>query len=212
MADIIVAVSKALAACITVSSRRMQVAGAAAQRGLPLEQVRAHAQHAADGVASMGAALSACTLPGAAPSEESRLPAGMMELGLGIHGEPGAQRCEARGASGTVRALLERILRAERGSKGRAFQAGDTVALLVNNLGATTHMELAIVARAALQQLHGVGSNAQQRQGTRISITFKLGTCMHCSFARVLRSWRPLSLRCSCRHREDRQLGAYSLD
>lgn len=133
-----------------------QVAGAAAAEGRPLGEVRAAAEHAAASVASMGAALSFCSLPGAPP--QGRLPEGTMELGLGIHGEAGALRCPVKGADGVVGELLQRVLKQPLGG-GEAgaspLAAGDAVALLVNNLGATTAMELHIVLRAALRQLQG---------------------------------------------------------
>jgi triose/dihydroxyacetone kinase / FAD-AMP lyase (cyclizing) len=128
----------------------LQVAGAAAARGLPLRDVKALADRAAAATATMGAALTVCTLPGSVARTESRLPPGTMELGLGIHGEPGAHRCALLSASATVKALLERILAA------KSREKGERVALLVNNLGSTTLMELHIVARCALLQLAGV--------------------------------------------------------
>ena len=84
-----------------------------------------------------------------------------MELGLGIHGEPGAERCALRTADSTVAALLERILAAERGDKGRGFAEGDRTVLCVNNLGTTTGMEQYVVARSALRQLAGAAALAQ---------------------------------------------------
>ena len=133
----------------------VQIAGAAAAQGLPLAEVKAAASRANDAIASMGAALAACTLPGAAPPAEARIQPGQLELGLGIHGEPGAERCELHSASDTVAALLQRIVAAERGGKGRGYQRSDRVALLVNNLGSTSMLEMGIVAQCALQQLAG---------------------------------------------------------
>ena len=102
----------------------------------------------------MGAALSFCSLPGAPPQD--RLPEGTMELGLGIHGEAGAVRCALQTADGVVAELLKRILAQPLGSDApRPVAAGDGVVLLVNNLGATTAMELHVVLGAALRQLQG---------------------------------------------------------
>jgi dihydroxyacetone kinase len=69
-------------------------AGAAAAAEQSLAQVTAEARAAADGVASMGVALTTCTLPGAAVN--TRLEGDVVEIGLGIHGEPGAEQCKWR--------------------------------------------------------------------------------------------------------------------
>jgi dihydroxyacetone kinase len=76
-----------------------KVAGAAAESGASLEEVRAEAQATADAMGTMGVALSVCTLPGA--ELNTRLAgADAMELGLGIHGEPGAEACSLRPVRG----------------------------------------------------------------------------------------------------------------
>ena len=64
-----------------------KVAGAAARAGLPLEAVAAEATNAAETVKTLGVAMTTCTVPGTAPSD--RLDAETIEIGLGIHGEPG---------------------------------------------------------------------------------------------------------------------------
>lgn len=128
-----------------------KVAGAVAASGADLAQVKAAAQAAAANLGSMGVSLSAGTSPMVGrPSfvlgdEE-------MELGLGIHGEPGVSRMPIKPADPLVKEMLERILAV------RKLRSGDRMALLVNNLGSTTTMELAIVARQALAVLkdHGL--------------------------------------------------------
>lgn len=127
-----------------------KVAGAAAARGLPLAEVAAEARAAASALGSMGVALGACTVP-AAGRPGFVLEEGAVELGLGIHGEQGVSRETLRPADALVETMLERIL-ADLGL-GR----GARVALLVNGLGGTPPMELAIVARAALAGLRARG-------------------------------------------------------
>jgi dihydroxyacetone kinase len=127
-----------------------KVAGAAAAAGLSLEEVVAEAEAAAAGVRSMGVALGACTVPAAGQPGFS-LSENEMELGLGIHGEQGVRRVPVQPADTIVETILETLL-ADAGL-GR----GDRVALLVNGLGATPPMELAIVARHALAVLRGRG-------------------------------------------------------
>jgi dihydroxyacetone kinase len=127
-----------------------KVAGAAAASGKPLAEVARLARDAAAALGTMGVALGACTVP-AAGEPGFRLAPEEIELGLGIHGEQGVARGEMRGADALAATLLESI------AADLRLQAGARVALLVNGLGGTPPMELAIVARAALAWLRGRG-------------------------------------------------------
>jgi dihydroxyacetone kinase len=127
-----------------------KVAGAAAAAGQPLAEVARRARDAADRVATMGLALSACTVP-AAGQPGFDLGADEMEWGLGIHGEAGVERSPMRSADDIVDRLLTRIL------DDRGIAAGQRVAVLVNGLGATPPMELSIVAGAAVRELRRRG-------------------------------------------------------
>ena len=120
-----------------------KIAGAAAEAGLPLAAVKQEAMKAAESIATMGVALSACTVP-AAGKPGLELGADEIEWGLGIHGEPGVERGEIRPVDEVIDTLLARLV-ADRG-----INAGDRVALLVNNLGGTPTMELGIIARRAV--------------------------------------------------------------
>lgn len=131
-----------------------KIAGAAAEAGLPLEQVRAEAQAAADNLASMGIGLSACTVP-AAGKPGFELGPDEVEFGLGIHGESGVRKGKIGLADEMLEELLSRIV-----AHGR-FVRGDRVALLVNGLGGTPALELAIVSRFALRRLAELGIEAQ---------------------------------------------------
>ncbi|MEV4264208.1 dihydroxyacetone kinase family protein [Kribbella sp. NPDC049584] len=120
-----------------------KIAGAAAEAGLPLAAVKQEAMKAAESIATMGVALSACTVP-AAGKPGLELGADEIEWGLGIHGEPGVERGGIRPADEVIDTLLARLV-ADRG-----INAGDRVALLVNNLGGMPTMELGIIARRAV--------------------------------------------------------------
>ncbi|EFJ15518.1 hypothetical protein SELMODRAFT_271610 [Selaginella moellendorffii] len=124
-----------------------KVAGAAADAGLNLDEVKAEAKRVAQLVGTMGVALSVCTLPGQGPSD--RLGPGKMELGLGIHGEPGAAMADIQPVDVVVSHVLKRILSAE----CIPVKRGSRVALMVNGLGATPLMELMIAAGKAVAQL-----------------------------------------------------------
>ena len=123
-----------------------KVAGAAAGEGRNLADVAAVAQATAEAVATMGVSLSAGTVP-AVGKPSYTLGEQEIELGLGIHGEPGVRRAPLGSADELAGQLIEAIVCA------RPLAAGERIALLVNNLGATTPMELAIVARRAMQIL-----------------------------------------------------------
>ena len=123
-----------------------KLAGAAAAEGKPLEVVARIAREAAAAVATMGVSLSAGTVP-AVGKPGFTLEETEVELGLGIHGEPGVQRAPLQSADALTSRLIDEIVSIHR------IASGDAVALMVNNLGATTGMELAIVARRALEDL-----------------------------------------------------------
>lgn len=127
-----------------------KVAGAAAEAGASLAEVAAEAREAAQAVGTMGVALSPCTVP-AAGRPTFVLGENEIELGLGIHGEPGVRRGPMEPADALVDRLLGAIL-AEPTSA-----AGGRVVLLVNNLGGTPTMELAIVTRRAVAVLRNRG-------------------------------------------------------
>ncbi|WP_435010253.1 dihydroxyacetone kinase subunit DhaL [Tundrisphaera lichenicola] len=122
-----------------------KIAGATAEAGGSLAEVASEARAAALSVATMGVALSACTVP-AAGKPGFVLGENEIELGLGIHGEPGVRRAPLEPVDALVDRLLEPIL-------GRFQSPPSRVVLMVNGLGGTTNMELAIVARRALSNL-----------------------------------------------------------
>ena len=112
-----------------------KIAGALAEAGAPLREVAAAAREVAAAARTIGLSLTTCTLPGAAP--EDRIPPGGAELGLGIHGEPGAMRIAHEGAAEAVALMVDAL-------EPEALD-GPLVAL-VNNLGGATRLEMAICA------------------------------------------------------------------
>ena len=127
-----------------------KVAGAAAAQGKSLREVAAIARQTAEAVATMGVALSAGTIP-AVGKASFVLGEQEVELGLGIHGEPGTRRIPLSGADDLAGQLVEAIVSTQQ------LKANDSVAVLINNLGSTTGMELAIFARSALGILAATG-------------------------------------------------------
>ncbi len=127
-----------------------KIAGAAAHAGRPLADVARLARAAATDLGTMGVALGACTVP-AAGRPGFVLGDGEIELGLGIHGEPGIERAAMMPVDALVGRLLDAIV------SDRGLVSGDRIALLVNGLGGTPPMELAIVTRHAIAQLRARG-------------------------------------------------------
>lgn len=123
-----------------------KIAGAAAAEGRTLTDVAALAREAAASVSTMGIALAAGILPGSG-KPTFVLPDDEIEFGLGIHGEPGVARVRLRAAKELAEDLVERLTAAQN------LKAGESIALMINNLGSTTPMELAIFARSALAAL-----------------------------------------------------------
>ncbi|KAI5674812.1 hypothetical protein M9H77_15176 [Catharanthus roseus] len=132
-----------------------KVAGAAAACGLSLDEVAAEAKRASEMVGTMGVALSVCTLPGQVTSD--RLGPGKIELGLGIHGEPGAAVADLQPVDVIVSHVLKQILSPE--TNYVPITRGSRVVLMINGLGATPMMELMIAAGKAVPRLqleHGL--------------------------------------------------------
>ncbi|MDW8554544.1 dihydroxyacetone kinase subunit DhaK [Staphylococcus xylosus] len=129
-----------------------KAAGAAADFGYNLEEVRRIAQFANDQTRSMGIGLSPCYLPQTGkPSFD--LEDNEMEIGLGHHGEPGIEKTTIRTAKETVNVIMQNIL------KEAIYHEGDEVVVLVNGLGATSQMELYIINKEVSEILEDKNIN-----------------------------------------------------
>lgn len=123
-----------------------KIAGAAAQAGRPLAEVAEIARRVNAQSRSMGMALTSCTVPHVGtPTFE--LGEDEMEIGIGIHGEPGRERVRLAAADAVVDMLLAPIL------ADLPFRAGDRVLAFVNGMGGTPQIELEIVFRRVAQVL-----------------------------------------------------------
>ncbi|HHA1471438.1 TPA: dihydroxyacetone kinase subunit DhaK [Enterobacter kobei] len=114
-----------------------KIAGYAAEQGKSLSEVRDIAQQACDNLWSLGVAMQTCNLPGS-DDEEGRIKQGHVELGLGIHGEPGASVVDTQNSKAIIDTLVT-PLKAQAG-EGR-------FAVLINNLGGVSALEMALLTK-----------------------------------------------------------------
>ncbi|MBN7756694.1 dihydroxyacetone kinase subunit DhaK [Nitratireductor aquimarinus] len=127
-----------------------KIAGAAAERGGDLDEVTRIARKTADACRSIGMALTPCTIPQAGkPTFE--IGEAEMEMGMGIHGEPGIWRDAIKPADEIAEEMLERLM------ADQPLAKGDRISILVNSLGATPAEELYILYRHAKQKLDALG-------------------------------------------------------
>ena len=127
-----------------------KIAGAAAERGDSLDEVARLAAKSNERVRSMGVGLSPTILP-AAGEPTFTLEDGEMEIGIGIHGEPGVHRGALESADEITERLLHAIL------TDLDLPAGSRIALMVNGMGATPAEELYVMFRRARQVLDAAG-------------------------------------------------------
>lgn len=127
-----------------------KVAGAAAAAGKSLDEVVAITKRAAAQTRTMGVALSPVTLPTVGhPTFEVK--AGEMEIGMGIHGEPGIRKAKLETADQITSELINAI------KSDLSLKSGDKVCVLMNSLGATPPEELYIMYRQVKKIFSGDG-------------------------------------------------------
>ena len=163
-----------------------KIAGAAADTGTNLDEVTRLAQKAADSCRSIGVALTPCIVPQAGkPTFE--LGEHEMEMGMGIHGEPGVWRGNLRRADAIATEMIDLLL------ADMPLGPGDRVSPLVNSLGATPPEELYILYRVVARRLQDAGATivmplvgryATSMEMTGASLTFckldaELETLLH---------------------------------
>jgi len=127
-----------------------KLVGAAAEEGRSLQEVADLARKINGQGRSMGMALTSCTVPHAGkPTFE--LPEDEMEIGIGIHGEPGRTRMKIKTADEVTEMLMTPII------EDLPFEEGDEVLLFVNSMGGTPLIELYILYRKAVEILEAKG-------------------------------------------------------
>jgi triose/dihydroxyacetone kinase / FAD-AMP lyase (cyclizing) len=114
-----------------------KIAGAMAENGATLEDCAAVAMRVVASSRSIGMSLDTCTVPGAI--KEDRIPDGMVELGLGIHGEAGVEQVAAGGAKDAIAKMSEKLV---------ATMSAKPHVALINNLGGSSVLEMSILTSA----------------------------------------------------------------
>jgi phosphoenolpyruvate---glycerone phosphotransferase subunit DhaK len=129
-----------------------KIVGAAAERGDGLAELKGLGDAVNQATASMGVALTSCTVP-AAGKPTFQIGADEMEMGVGIHGEPGRRRVKLTSADDIAAELTGAVL------KDLSLKPGRPVILLVNGFGGTPALELYLMVHAAHKMLRGAGVN-----------------------------------------------------
>jgi dihydroxyacetone kinase-like protein len=127
-----------------------RIVGAAAERGGSLAELKTLGESVNRQMRSMGVALSSCTVP-AAGKPTFTLASDEMEMGVGIHGEPGRRRVKLTPADAIADEMVGAII------KDLAPKPGAEVLLLVNGFGGTPAMELYVMVNSAQRILHAHG-------------------------------------------------------
>ena len=129
--------------------------GAASERGASLDELVELGKHVVSVTRTMGIALSSCTPP-AKGTPLFEIADDEMEVGIGIHGEPGRRRAKCVPADEIVSLLLDAVV------TDLPYRAGDKVALMLNGLGGTPISELYLLYGIAHEQLAAMGIAVEQ--------------------------------------------------
>jgi dihydroxyacetone kinase len=147
-----------------------KVAGAAAQEGANLAEVFRIATKANESVRTYGVGFSGCTLPGS-DSTLFSVPKGMMELGLGIHGEPGISEGVIPTAEELAKILVQGVLDELKDSQIKR------IAVILNGLGATKYEELFVLWNSVSKELKGAGYEIVQPEVGEIVTSLEMAGC-----------------------------------
>ena len=135
----------------------VKACGALAEQGVGLEDCARIGRLLVENLVSLGASLSRVHVPGRgieeAREEEKRLGPGLVEIGMGIHNEPGCEKVET-GLPGLVKIMLAQML--DQNDRDRAYvriEKGEGILLLINNFGGVSNLELGAITNEVVLQL-----------------------------------------------------------
>ncbi|AEX53727.1 ATP-dependent dihydroxyacetone kinase [Rahnella aquatilis CIP 78.65 = ATCC 33071] len=173
-----------------------KIAGYAAEQGKSLKDVTKITRQAIDATASIGVAAAGCSLPGGGEDEEEqRIESGHVELGLGIHGEPGVSTMKTQNSKKVVDTLVSKL--------AEHVKKSDKLAVLINNLGGVSPLEMNQITKelvhsalgSSIRYLIGPASlvSALDMKGFSLSVIALKGGIEEALLAEVEASgWQPL--------------------
>ena len=162
-----------------------KILGAAAERGYTLEQLKELGDTVNKNTASMGVALTSCTVP-AAGKPTFHIRESDMEIGVGIHGEPGRRRVPLASADAIANELVGAVI------KDLSLTTGQEVILLVNGFGGTPLQELYLMVNAARKVLERSGIKAvRYLTGSYVTSLEMAGCSITCTITsrEILQLW-----------------------
>ena len=162
-----------------------KIVGAAAERGDDLATLKALGDAVNKATASMGVALTSCILP-AAGMPTFQIGPDEMEMGVGIHGEPGRRRVKMASADDIAAELVGAVL------KDLSLRRGSDVILLVNGFGGTPLLELYVMVNAVRKVLAGAGVRAVRHLTGSYVTSLEMAGCsvtVHAADADMLALW-----------------------
>ncbi len=121
-----------------------KIIGQMAEKGGDLESLTVAAKDVISGIKTIGLSLDTCTVPGS--PKEDRIPSGMAELGLGIHGEAGVEQVDFSDAKGAVTAMVEKL---------QVAIGDEPQVALINNLGGASVLEMSVVLNEVINSSIG---------------------------------------------------------
>ncbi|MFZ0474307.1 MAG: dihydroxyacetone kinase subunit DhaK [Halobacillus sp.] len=147
-----------------------KIVGAKAETGASLEEIKATADKAVANVRSMGVALKPPVMP-ASGKPNFELNEDELEIGVGIHGEPGTERKAVSSANDIAVELTDLVL------EDLGLTGSDEVAVMINGLGASPEMELYIVNRKVQDHLHDKGINVYKTYVGNYMTSLEMAGC-----------------------------------
>ncbi len=145
-----------------------KIVGGGADEGLPLDRLKALGEKAIANVRSYGMALSPCVIP-ARGEPNFTLGPDEIEIGIGIHGEPGVKRTKMQDAHTLVNSMMDKLLAEE------VFEDAKEVLLMVNGMGATPLMELFVIYKEAVSYLKEKGIEVSRKMVGEYMTSLEMG-------------------------------------
>nr|XP_053642716.1 triokinase/FMN cyclase-like [Cherax quadricarinatus] len=167
-----------------------KIVGALVEGGASLEEAVDTCRKLGNALGTIGVAASGCTLPGGT-SPLFEVPEGRLELGLGVHGETGAATIKAGSPKEVVETMLTQLTRKDSTTR-LPLQDGDKVAVMVNNMGCLSQLEMNNLTKEIVSQLQSLGVSVERVYAGMMMTSLDMRG-LHMSVLRLLDpAWLPL--------------------